>query len=72
MTDRTQDNHYYSPDAIRYRGDSPFELSYTNPLDPPKTPNREKLVGSPSFEYADDYILEAEDFPTMRRRLERS
>lgn len=64
--------HFYEPDANPYRGDSPFDLSHSNPFDPPRTLTREKMSGPPKFRYSEGQIFQAEEFPEMRVMLERN
>jgi hypothetical protein len=66
---------FYDPNADPYRGDDPFDLSHTNPFDPPKSLLRNKIPGSPPsvFKdrfYTDEQIIDAKDFHEMRIKLE--
>ena len=44
---------FYNHDANPYRGDFPFDLSHSNPFDPPRTLTREKMDGAPRFRYTE-------------------
>ncbi|MGA6990570.1 MAG: tyrosinase family protein [Nitrososphaeraceae archaeon] len=61
---------FYNHDANPYRGDFPFDLSHSNPFDPPRTLTREKMDGAPRFRYTEAQIIQAEEYPDMRVMLE--
>ena len=61
---------FYIPNNNPYRGGNPFNLSHSNPFDPPRNLYRNKQEGPPSFRNQDNLVLDSEDFPTMRRNLE--
>jgi hypothetical protein len=61
---------FYNPDANPYRGDFSFDLSHSNPFDPPRTLTREKMDGAPRFRYTETQIIQAEEYPDMRVMLE--
>lgn len=63
---------FYDPDANPYRGEFPFDLSHSNPFDPPRSLTRQKPEGAPTFRYAEAEIIQAEEFPEMRVKLERN
>jgi Common central domain of tyrosinase len=63
---------FYIPDASQYRSDSAFDLSHSNPCDPPRTLTRQKGEGIPDFGISDIHdIIDKHDFPEMRQALER-
>jgi|RhiMethySRZTD1v2_1073278.scaffolds.fasta_scaffold63349_3 hypothetical protein len=63
---------FYNPKANPYRGDFPFDLSHSNPFDPPRTLRREKKEGKPKLPYLDNTIIQEEEYPKMRRMLEKN
>jgi hypothetical protein len=63
---------FYNPQANPYRGDFAFDLSHSNPFDPPRTLTRKKMDGPPRFRYTEDQIIQAEQYPEMRVMLEQN
>ena len=61
---------FYNPQANPYRGDFAFDLSHSNPFDPPRTLIREKSNGPPSLRYTEIQIIQEENYPEMRVMLE--
>ena len=61
---------FYIPNKNPYRGDNPFDLSHSNPFDPPRSIYRNKRKGGPSFQNQDNLVIDSIDFPTMRQNLE--
>jgi Common central domain of tyrosinase len=66
-------NDFYNPSADPYRADSAFDLAHSNPCDPPRKLTRQKSEGPPKLGVSDkEIVIEAEDFPSMRRLIERA
>ena len=61
---------FYDPKANPYREDFAFDLSHSNPFDPPRTLTREKSDGPPRFRYTEDQIIQEKNYPEMRVMLE--
>src|SRR3954463_4265323 len=63
---------FYDPKANPYRGDHSFDLAHNNPFYPPRILTREKTDCAPRFSHSDNDIIEPDEFPEMRIRLERN
>jgi hypothetical protein len=62
---------FYIPNSNPYRGNNPFDLSHSNPIDPPRELTRNKREGPPNFGNQVHTVIDAPDYPTMRKSLER-